>query len=86
METPDYFRDADYGPIIKICCIGGNLATAAAPMTDATFTSRPMGSAWPSHFNQPIAHKAGIAGVLLSFAAGRLFESKLIRIGHRWRY
>ena len=35
--------------------IGDNMAQAATLMTDTTFTSRVLGSAWPGHFNVPIA-------------------------------
>jgi aminobenzoyl-glutamate utilization protein B len=35
--------------------IGDNMAQAAALMTDTTFTSRVLGSAWPGHFNVPVA-------------------------------
>src|SRR5437016_3335471 len=35
--------------------IGDNMAKAAAMMTDTTFTSRLLGSAWPGYFSKPIA-------------------------------
>src|SRR5882724_5517508 len=50
-----YFREADYDHIMDMWRIGDNMAKAAALMTDATFTSRLLGSAWPGHFNKPIA-------------------------------
>jgi aminobenzoyl-glutamate utilization protein B len=50
-----YFREADYDHIMNLWRIGDNMAQAAALMTDTTFTSRLLGSAWPGHFNQPIA-------------------------------
>src|SRR5689334_10570684 len=50
-----YFREADYDHIMDMWRIGDNMAKAAALMTDTTFTSRLLGSAWPGHFNRPIA-------------------------------
>ena len=50
-----YFREADYSHIMDMWRIGDNMAKAAALMTDTTYTSRLLGSAWPGHFNRPIA-------------------------------
>ena len=50
-----YFREADYDHIMNLWRIGDNMAQAAALMTDTTYTSRLLGSAWPGHFNVPIA-------------------------------
>src|SRR3954463_15732339 len=50
-----YFREADYDHIMDMWRIGDNMAKAATLMTDTTFTSRLLGSAWPGHFNRPIA-------------------------------
>jgi len=50
-----FFREADYDHIMDLWRIGDNMAKAAALMTDTTFTSRLLGSAWPGHFNKPIA-------------------------------
>lgn len=50
-----YFREADYEHITDLWRIGDNMAKAASMMTDTTFTSRVLGSAWPGHFNKPIA-------------------------------
>src|ERR1700674_3333331 len=50
-----YFREADYDHIMDMWRIGDNMAKAAAMMTDTTYTSRLLGSAWPGHFNKPIA-------------------------------
>src|SRR4051794_28233419 len=50
-----YFREADYDHIMDMWRIGDNMAKAAAMMTDTTFTSRLLGSAWPGHFSKPIA-------------------------------
>jgi aminobenzoyl-glutamate utilization protein B len=50
-----YFREADYDHIMDMWRIGDNMAKAATLMTDTTFTSRLLGSAWPGYFNKPIA-------------------------------
>jgi aminobenzoyl-glutamate utilization protein B len=50
-----YFREADYDHIMNLWRIGDNMARAASLMTDTTYTSRVLGSAWPGHFNVPIA-------------------------------
>src|SRR5436305_98371 len=50
-----FFRETDYDHIMDMWRIGDNMAKAASLMTDTTFTSRLLGSAWPGHFNRPIA-------------------------------
>src|SRR5438270_2040717 len=50
-----YFRENDYQHIMDMWRIGDNMAKAATLMTDTTFTSRLLGTAWPGHFNKPIA-------------------------------
>src|ERR1700756_5307753 len=50
-----YYREADYEHIMNLWHIGDNMAQAGALMTDTTWTSRVLGSAWPGHFNVPIA-------------------------------
>jgi aminobenzoyl-glutamate utilization protein B len=50
-----YFREADYEHIMDMWRIGDNMSKAATLMTDTTVTSRLLGSAWPGHFNRPIA-------------------------------
>jgi aminobenzoyl-glutamate utilization protein B len=50
-----YYREADYDHIMNLWHIGDNMAQAAALMTDTTYTSRVLGTAWPGHFNVPIA-------------------------------
>jgi aminobenzoyl-glutamate utilization protein B len=50
-----YFREADYDHVMNLWRIGDNMAKAATLMTDTTYTSRLLGSAWPGYFNQPIA-------------------------------
>jgi aminobenzoyl-glutamate utilization protein B len=50
-----YLREADYEHIMEMRRIADNMAQAAALMTDTTFTSRVLGTAWPRHFNKPIA-------------------------------
>jgi aminobenzoyl-glutamate utilization protein B len=50
-----FLREADYEHVMDMWRIGDNIAKAAALMTDTTFDSRLLGSAWPGHFNKPIA-------------------------------
>jgi aminobenzoyl-glutamate utilization protein B len=50
-----YYREADYDHIANLMRIGDAMSKAAAMMTDTTVTSRLLGSAWPPHFNRPIA-------------------------------
>jgi len=49
-----YYREADYDHIMDLWRIGDNMAQAAALMTDTTFTTRVLGSAWPGHFSVPV--------------------------------
>jgi aminobenzoyl-glutamate utilization protein B len=50
-----YFREADYDHVLNNWRIGDNIAKGAALMTDTAHTSRVLGSAWPGHFNKPVA-------------------------------
>jgi aminobenzoyl-glutamate utilization protein B len=50
-----YYREADYDHIMNLWNIGDKMAQAATLMTDTSFTSRVLGTAWPGHFNVPIA-------------------------------
>jgi aminobenzoyl-glutamate utilization protein B len=50
-----YFRELDYEHIKQMREIGDSMAEGAARMTDTTVTSRVLGSAWPQHFNKPVA-------------------------------
>jgi aminobenzoyl-glutamate utilization protein B len=50
-----YYREADYDHIMNLWHIGDDMAKAAALMTNTTYESRLLGSAWPGHFNVPIA-------------------------------
>ncbi|MES2697104.1 MAG: amidohydrolase [Verrucomicrobiota bacterium] len=50
-----FFRELDYARIQGLREIGDTMAQAAAMMSNTTVTSRVLGSAWPGHFNRPIA-------------------------------
>jgi aminobenzoyl-glutamate utilization protein B len=50
-----FFREMDYPRIKELWEIGDKMAQGATLMTNTTFTSRVLGSAWPGHFNRPIA-------------------------------
>jgi aminobenzoyl-glutamate utilization protein B len=53
-----YFRELDYEHITRMREIGDQIAQGSAMMTDTTVTSRVLGSAWPQHFNRPVAEAA----------------------------
>ena len=50
-----YFRELDYAHIKELRAIGDTIAKGAAIMTSTAVTSRVLGSAWPLHFNKPVA-------------------------------
>ncbi len=50
-----YFRELDYEHIAELRGIGDTIAQAAGMMTNTTMTARTLGSAWPGHFNRPLA-------------------------------
>ncbi len=50
-----FFREMDFPHIKTMWETGDKMAQGASLMTNTTFTSRVLGSAWPGHFNKPIA-------------------------------
>jgi aminobenzoyl-glutamate utilization protein B len=50
-----FFRELDYEHITQLRAIGDTMAQAAAMMTNTSTSSRVLGSAWPGHFNKPVA-------------------------------
>ncbi len=50
-----YFRELDYEHITQMREIGDAMAQGAAKMTNTEVSSRVLGSAWPQHFNRPVA-------------------------------
>jgi aminobenzoyl-glutamate utilization protein B len=50
-----YFREIDYSHIKELWDIGNKMADGAALMTNTTWSSRILGTAWPRHFNRPTA-------------------------------
>jgi aminobenzoyl-glutamate utilization protein B len=50
-----YFREVDYPALRALVSLGDTMANAAAAMTSTTVSRRILGSAWPPHFNRPIA-------------------------------
>lgn len=50
-----FFRERTYPGIKKLFDIGVKVAEGAALMTDTKFTHEILGSAWPGHFNKPMA-------------------------------
>ena len=50
-----YFRETGYDSIKNLWDIGDKMAEGAALMTNTKWTSRVLGSAWPSHMNRTMA-------------------------------
>jgi aminobenzoyl-glutamate utilization protein B len=50
-----YFRERSYPEIKKLFDTGIKMADGAALMTDTRYTYEILGSAWPGHFNKPMA-------------------------------
>lgn len=50
-----YFREIDYESIMNLWDIGNKMADGAALMTNTSWTSRMLGSAWPRHSNRTVA-------------------------------
>jgi len=50
-----YFRETDYDSIKHMWEIGDKMAQGAALMTNTTWTSRVLGTAWPRHTNRTLA-------------------------------
>ncbi len=50
-----YFRERTYEDIYKNYQAGIKIANGAAMMTDTKVTSKILGTAWPGHFNKPLA-------------------------------
>ncbi len=53
-----FFRDTDYPHIKSLWEIGDKMAEGAALMTNTTWESTVLGSAWPQHMNKAIAENA----------------------------
>jgi aminobenzoyl-glutamate utilization protein B len=50
-----YFRETDFPHIKELWELGDNMAKGAALMTNTTWTSQVLGSAWPAHMNKTVA-------------------------------
>ena len=50
-----YFREITYPKIMEVYERANDMAKGAALMTRTTMTSKILGTAWPRHFNKPIA-------------------------------
>jgi len=50
-----YFRETDYPHIKEMWDFGNKMAEGASLMTSTTWTSQLVGTAWPQHFNKPVA-------------------------------
>jgi aminobenzoyl-glutamate utilization protein B len=60
-----FLRETDYPHLKEMRAIADKMAEGAALMTNTEFTSRVIGTAWPQHFNRPVAEAmtANIAAV-----------------------
>src|SRR5881628_150618 len=54
-----FLRELDYPHIKELKDIAIKMSEGAAMMTDTTVTHRLLGSAWPGHYNKPIAEAMG---------------------------
>lgn len=50
-----FFRETEYSGIKEMWEIGNRMAEGASLMTGTKWTSRIIGTAWPQHFNKPVA-------------------------------
>ncbi len=53
-----FFRETDYEHIKELWDIGNDIAAGAALMSNTTWTSTVLGTAYPGHFNKAIAERA----------------------------
>ncbi|MFK3978679.1 peptidase dimerization domain-containing protein [Shewanella vesiculosa] len=53
-----FFRETDYPHIKELWDIGDKMAEGASLMSNTTWSSTVLGSAWPGHFNKAIAEDA----------------------------
>jgi aminobenzoyl-glutamate utilization protein B len=54
-----FFRELDYPHVKALWEIGDKMAQGATLMTNTSFSSRLLGTAWPGHFNRPVAEAMG---------------------------
>lgn len=52
-----FFRETDYDNIISLWKIGDDMAAGAALMSNTTWSSTVLGTAWPGHFNKAMAER-----------------------------
>jgi aminobenzoyl-glutamate utilization protein B len=52
-----FFRETDYEHITGLWRIGDDMAAGAALMTNTSWSSTVLGSAWPGHFNKAMAER-----------------------------
>lgn len=78
-----YFREWDYDGIVNLHEIGTKIAKAAAEMTDTTMTERILASAWPGHFNKPLAEALDANIRRVGMPAWSEADQKLARAAQR---
>ena len=78
-----YFREWDYDAIVNLHEIGTKIARAAAEMTDTTMSERILASAWPGHFNKPMAEALDVNIKRVGMPAWSEADQKLARAAQR---
>ena len=78
-----YFREWDYEAIVNLHEIGTKIARAAAEMTDTTMSERMLASAWPGHFNKPLAEALQANIQRVGMPAWSEADQKLARAAQR---
>jgi aminobenzoyl-glutamate utilization protein B len=78
-----YFREWDFDAIANLHDIGTKIARAAAEMTDTTMTERMLSSAWPGHFNKPLAEALQANVGRVGMPAWSEADQKLARAAQR---
>jgi aminobenzoyl-glutamate utilization protein B len=74
-----YFRETDYDHIKGLWDTGDHMATGAATMTDTTWDSTLIGTAWPGFFNKPIAEETAANAKLIGLPKWSDDDEKLAK-------
>jgi aminobenzoyl-glutamate utilization protein B len=74
-----YFRETDYQHIKDLWATGDHMATGAATMTETTWDSTLIGTAYPGFFNKPMAEEATANAKLIGLPAWSDDDQKLAK-------
>ena len=74
-----YFRETDYQHIKDLWTTGDHMATGAATMTETTWDSTLIGTAYPGFFNKPMAEEATSNAKLIGLPAWSDDDQKLAK-------